>query len=322
MSRLALPAAGRAPRPRGRAGRAPGRRGPALLTLTAMLALAACVRPAAPPPAPRLEAPAPAPRAAPAPAAGPILLEAAPEQGRLVYGFAPAGTAELLLDGAPVPLAPDGRFVIGFDRDARPDAVLVARFADGRTVVKRLTVAPRGWRLERVDVPKRAGVTDAEFERRRAPEIARIVAARAANAASDGWRQPFLWPARGRISGVFGSQRIYRGGEPGAYHSGVDVAGGAGAPVVAPADGVVVLAADTPFTLEGHLVIIDHGMGLNSAFLHLARIEVREGARVVRGQRIGTIGSSGRATGPHLHWAIKWRDARVDPALLAGPMAE
>jgi len=290
-----------------------------------LLAAAACVRPTGAAPAARPAPPRPDPTVAavpPAPVRGPILLDAAPAQGRLVHGFAPSGTTELLLDGSPVPLAPDGRFVIGFDRDARAEAVLVARFADGPTVVRRLTVAPRDWRLERVDVPKRAGVTSAEFERRRAPEIARIVAARAAGAASEGWRQPFLWPARGRISGVFGSQRIYRGGEPGAYHSGVDVAGGAGAPVVAPADGVVVLAADAPFTLEGHLVILDHGMGLNSAFLHLARIEVREGARVTRGQRIGTIGSSGRATGPHLHWAVKWRDARVDPALLAGPMPD
>jgi murein DD-endopeptidase MepM/ murein hydrolase activator NlpD len=140
------------------------------------------------------------------------------------------------------------------------------------------------------------------------------------NAASEGWRQRFVWPAQGRISGVFGSQRIYRG-EPGAYHSGVDVAGGAGAPVVAPADGVVVLAAaDKPFTLEGHLLIIDHGMGLNSAFLHLSRIDVREGDRVRQGQRIGAIGASGRTTGPHLHWAVKWRSARVDPVSLTGPM--
>lgn len=283
------------------------------------LALAACV-PAGAVPSPAPAAPQPVPK--PAPARGPILLDSAPEQGKLVYGFAPAGATELLLDGAPVPLAADGRFVIGFDRDARPDAVLVARFADGGTVVKQLTVAPRAWRIERVDAPKRAGVPSEEFERRRAPEIARIVAARAVQSDSQGWRQRFAWPAKGRISGVFGSQRLYRGGEPGAYHSGVDVAGGAGAPVLAPADGVVVLAAEEPFTLEGHLVIIDHGMGLNSAFLHLARIDVREGAKVTRGQRIGSIGASGRATGPHLHWAIKWRDARVDPALLAGPMAD
>lgn len=242
------------------------------------------------------------------------------EQGGIAFGVAPQGTVRLTLGREVVPVATDGRFLLGFDRDAPATLVLEARLADGRVVTRSLAIAPQAWKLERVNVPRRPSVTNAEFERLRAPEVARIVAARAVDAESDGWRQSFAWPARGRISGVFGSQRIYRGGEPGAYHSGVDVAGGAGAPVVAPADGVVVLAADKPFTLEGHLLIIDHGMGLNSAFLHLSRIDVREGDRVTKGQRIGAIGSSGRATGPHLHWAVKWRSARVDPISLTGPM--
>lgn len=238
----------------------------------------------------------------------------------MAFGTAPAGTVSLKLGNETVPLAADGRFVIGFDRDAPATLRLEARLTDGSTVARDLAVAPHGWAIQRVDVPKRPGVTSAEFERLRAPEVARIVAARAANAQSDGWRQAFVWPAKGRISGVFGSQRIYRGNEPGAYHSGVDVAGGAGAPVTAPADGVVVLAADKPFTLEGNLLIIDHGMGLNSAFLHLSRIDVKEGQRVRKGQLLGAIGATGRATGPHLHWAMKWRSARIDPMALTGPM--
>ena len=98
------------------------------------------------------------------------------------------------------------------------------------------------------------------------------------------------------------------------------MAGATGAPVVAPADGVVILAADKPFTLEGNLLMIDHGHGLNSAFLHLSRIDVKLGDHVSQGQRIGAIGATGRATGPHLHWGMKWNDARIDPLLLAGPM--
>jgi murein DD-endopeptidase MepM/ murein hydrolase activator NlpD len=88
----------------------------------------------------------------------------------------------------------------------------------------------------------------------------------------------------------------------------------------APADGVVILAAESPFTLEGRLLMIDHGMGLNSAFLHCSELLVREGERVTQGQPIGRIGMTGRASGPHLHWSIKWRDARLDPLLFAGPM--
>lgn len=293
------------------------------LAVAAGLLLAGCVAPSAGSPVASAPAPAPvaAPVAAPAPPQGAIILDGTPQQGVVLLGFIPPGASALTLNGEAVPFADDGRFVIGFDRDAAPAATLVARYKGG-TLSKALTVAPRAWRIERVDVPRRPSIPDADYERIRAAEVARIVAARAVNAASDGWRQRFQWPARGRISGVFGSQRIYRGGEPGAYHSGVDVAGGAGAPVVAPADGVVVLAAaDKPFTLEGHLLIIDHGMGVNSAFLHLSKINVREGERVKRGQLVGAIGASGRATGPHLHWAVKWRDARVDPMLLAGPMS-
>jgi murein DD-endopeptidase MepM/ murein hydrolase activator NlpD len=242
------------------------------------------------------------------------------QQGGALIGVAPPGTVSLLLDGKPVPRAADGRFLIAFDRDAAGEARLTAQLADGRLVERVLKIAPRAWRIERVNVPKRPSVSNEAFEKLRAPEIARINAARAVQAQSDGWRQRFAWPARGRISGVFGSQRIYRGNEPGAYHSGVDVAGGSGAPVTAPADGVVVLAAQAPFTLEGRLLIIDHGMGLNSAFLHLSSIAVKEGDRVRRGQLVGAIGSTGRATGPHLHWAIKWRNARIDPMALAGAM--
>ena len=286
-----------------------------------LLLLGACVAPGSPP-----SVPAPAPAASPVSAAVQPLIADIPLSGRLEQGGIGFGTVpssyRLRLGGDEVPVAGDGRFIIGIDRDAPATLLLEAHAPDGRRFVKSLTIAPRAWRIERVNVPRRPGVTNEEFERLRAPEVARINAARAVASQSDGWRQSFAWPARGRISGVFGSQRIYRGGEAGAYHSGVDVAGGAGAPVTAPADGVVVLAAaDKPFTLEGHLLIIDHGMGLNSAFLHLSRIDVREGERVRKGQLVGTIGSSGRATGPHLHWAVKWKGARVDPMTLTGPMA-
>jgi murein DD-endopeptidase MepM/ murein hydrolase activator NlpD len=90
--------------------------------------------------------------------------------------------------------------------------------------------------------------------------------------------------------------------------------------VDAPADGIVVLAGPPAFSLEGNLVIIDHGMGLNSAFLHLASAQVSAGQRVRQGERIGTVGATGRATGPHLHWSLMWNGARLDPQLAAGPM--
>ncbi len=240
-------------------------------------------------------------------------------QGGLILGTAPAGTRTLTLNGTPVALAPDGRFLAGFDRDAGPQASLIATLVDGRTVAQSLTIAPRAWRIERLDTLPKFPAPDPVFARLRPPELAQIVGARARVTDAQGWRQAFAWPATGRISGLFGSQRIYKG-EPGSYHSGTDIARPTGAIVIAPADGVVILAADHPFTLEGNLLMIDHGMGLNSAFLHLSRIDVKVGDHVAKGQPIGAVGMTGRATGPHLHWSLRWRDAKLDPMLVAGAM--
>jgi len=249
-----------------------------------------------------------------------FVLSGAIEQGGAVVGTAPGGTVSLSFDGAAIPIAPDGKFLIAFDRDAGPSAVLVATLRDGRQVTRSLAVAPRAWNISRLNSLPKYPVPSAEFERLRPPELAQIKAARATDHDADGWRQQFIWPATGRISTLFGSQRIYKGGEKGAYHSGIDIAVPSGTPVRAPADGVVILAADHPFTLEGNLLMIDHGMGLNSAFLHLSRIDVKLGEHVRQGQVIAESGASGRATGPHLHWSLMWRGSRIDPLLVAGPM--
>lgn len=242
-------------------------------------------------------------------------------QGGWARGRVPAGTATLTFDGKPVAIAQDGGFFLAFDRDARTVATLAVRLADGRMGMRALAIAPRAWKIEHIPIGPRPGTPPSEaFRIRREAELAQINAARAIDSESQGWRQHFIWPAKGRLSGLFGSQRIYNG-TPGSYHSGTDIATGAsGTPFVAPADGVVILAAASPFTLEGNLLMIDHGMGLNSAFLHCSQILVRPGEAVRQGQVIGRIGATGRATGPHLHWSLKWRDARLDPILFTGPM--
>ncbi|AUW60409.1 peptidase [Sphingobium sp. SCG-1] len=240
-------------------------------------------------------------------------------QGGLAIGTAPADTVALSFNGQSVSVDAEGRFLIAFDRDAPLLATLKATVRDGRSITRTLIVARREWRIERIDAPMRPTKDTEAFLLLRRPELQRIATARAAHSDSRGWRQRLIWPLTGRISGLFGAQRIYRG-EPAAYHGGVDIAGITGTPVRAPADGIVVLAAEKPFTLEGDLLMIDHGAGLNSAFLHLSRIDVAQGAQVTRGQIIGAVGSTGRATGPHLHWAMKWNDARIDPMLIAGPM--
>jgi Peptidase family M23 len=261
---------------------------------------------------------APPPRA-PEVRSGPIVLAGAAVQGGIMLGQLAPGTMNLTLDGGPVRVAPDGRFIIGFSSDAPPSAMLRATARDGRAAELPLKVEPRAWKVETIASLPRFAQPSAEFARLRPPELAQINAARRIDGGADGWRQRFVWPVRGRISGWFGSYRVYANGEKGAPHSGVDVAQPTGTPVLAPADGVVTLAAAPPFTLEGNLLMIDHGMGLNSAFLHLSRIDVKPGERVRQGQRIGAVGMTGRASGPHLHWGMKWLDRRIDPLLLAGP---
>jgi len=284
--------------------------------------------PAPAPPAPPFtppSTPASAPILAPTPAPAPtrpakFVFSGELIQGGWIRGQAPAGalsaqlgTKELVLDG-------QGRFFAAFDRDAGAIASLSARVEGGRAIESLIAISPRAWKIERINLARPTGAASKAFMVRRRPELAQINAARRVNADSDGWRQTFIWPVKGRISGRFGSQRIYAG-VPGSYHSGIDIATGkTGTPFVAPADGVVVLAASRPFSLEGYLLIIDHGMGLNSAFLHNSKIAVKVGDKVKQGQHIGNIGSTGSATGPHLHWGIKWRDARLDPLLFAGPM--
>jgi biotin carboxyl carrier protein len=284
--------------------------------------------PAPAPPAPPMPIETPTPAATPEPTPQPappapaeISYAGEATQGGWIRGLLPAGTVEATLDGVPLPFASDGTFLAAFDRDAGPVARHAARLADGRVVERDIGIAPRAWQIEYVNVARTPGGATEEFMKIRRPELERIEAARAIKTDAEGWRQPFVWPVKGRLSGRFGSQRIYRGGEAGSYHSGMDIATGAsGTPFVAPADGVVILAAETPFSLEGNLLMIDHGNGLNSAFLHCSELLVKAGDHVKQGQVVGRIGMTGRATGPHLHWSLKWLSARLDPLLFTGPM--
>lgn len=296
------------------------------LTIGAAILLlqGSCLAPAASPPqaiarpvAPR---PVPTPPSKATPWRADFTLDGPMVQGGAIVGRAPSNTTQLSLDGEAITLAPDGRFLMAFDRDAKPTARLVATLADGRSIARALTVAPRAWDISRLSTLPKYPLPEAEFERVRPAELAQINAARAIVTDAAGWDRRFSWPAVGRISTLFGSQRIYANGEAGSYHSGIDIALPQGAPVLAPADGVVIFAADHPFTLEGNLLMIDHGMGLNSAFLHLSRIDVHVGEHIQRGEMIGAVGKTGRATGPHLHWSLRWRDRRIDPLLMAGPV--
>jgi len=250
--------------------------------------------------------------------AGPLELEGHFQQGGLVYGKTEP-TARVTLNGRHVRVTSEGRFVIGFGRDAEPTAAFSVRFSDGTAEERTLQIKKRKYKIQRIDGLPRKMVTPPESEWNRIKaENARIAELRAVDLPEPLFESGFAWPALGRISGVFGSQRILNG-EPKRPHFGVDVAAPVGTPIMAPADGIVVLAHKNMY-YTGGTVMLDHGHGLTSVYSHLKDVLAKEGERVTQGTPIGTLGATGRATGPHLDWRVNWFAERLDPALLVGPM--
>lgn len=245
-------------------------------------------------------------------------LSGAIEQGGLVFGRAGAA-AEVSLDNRPLRLTGDGRFIFGIARDEKGPLILRLRYRDGRTEERRLAVAKRAWRIQRITGLPRAMVTPPKhLMARLTREYYLVRAARKTDSAATHWGGRFDWPAYGRVSGVFGSQRFYNG-KARSFHSGVDVAKPRGAAIRAPAGGTVTLVHQGMY-FAGKIVVLDHGHGLASTFIHMSKILVKVGDNVRRGQSVGLVGATGRATGPHLHWSLSWFQTRIDPMRAVGPM--
>ncbi len=253
-----------------------------------------------------------------APAALPALantsLEGEAIQGGLIFGQAAAGS-RVSLDGNEVMTTAEGQFVIGFDRDETGTRELRIESPGLPAETLKLPVQPREYDIERVDgLPQRTVTPDPEAAERIRQEAAMVSTARQLREQRTDYAIGFTWPAGGRISGVYGSQRILNG-EPGRPHYGLDIAAPTGDPVYAPAPGKVTLTHKDMY-FSGGTLIIDHGQGLSSTFLHLSEILVETGAEVKQGDLIARIGATGRASGPHLDWRMNWLDRRVDPQLL------
>ncbi len=237
-------------------------------------------------------------------------------QGALVIGKVAAGST-VRYDGRDLLVADDGAVVFGVGRDEHGPLSLDVRARDGRDRRISIEVVARDWPVERVEgVPPATVEPPPAIAARIRREQARVGAARSRDDARDDFEERFIWPVEGRISGRFGNQRIYNG-IPKSPHSGMDIAAAQGTPVKAPASGLVTFA-DPGLYLTGGTVLIDHGHGVSSNFLHLSRIDVKVGDRVVQGEVIGAVGMTGRATGPHLHWGLSWFGVRLDPLLLSG----
>lgn len=238
-------------------------------------------------------------------------------QGSMVVGKTEPGY-QVELNGKPLRVGENGYFVFGFPREADKAHELVIIDRDGQRHPRSLEVATREFDIQRIDgLPQQTVTPDEEAQRRIQRENQQVAEARRVRSDMTYFADEFIWPAEGRISGVYGSQRILNG-EPRAPHWGLDIAAPTGSPVYAPVNGVVVLV-HPDMLMSGGTLIVDHGHGVFSTFIHLHRILVEEGQYIEQGDSIAEIGATGRATGPHLDWRINWENTRLDPQLLVPP---
>ena len=252
--------------------------------------------------------------AAPVPQEERVVFPASVPQGALVFGKVPPGSQvryrERLLRATGY-----GTVALGVGRDETGPLKVDVTLPSGRMEPVSIAVTPRDWPVEHVNgVPPKTVNPPPEIAARIQREQALVTAARERDDERTDFALPFQWPVQGRISGRFGNARVYNG-QPGAGHSGMDIAAPDGTPVKAPAGGVVTFASPDLY-LTGGTVLLDHGHGVSSNFLHLSRIDVKVDDRIEPGQVIGAVGATGRATGPHLHWGMNWFDTRIDPLLV------
>lgn len=255
-----------------------------------------------------------------------VIAQAAPKfegewiQGGLLFGqVAPGSQVEFM--SREVRVDDQGRFVIGVGRDTPANVVLTVTDNSGQQKTFEYSVKQRDYVTQRIEgVEQKYVAPPPEVSERIREEAAKVWHARQTNTDKADFMLGFTWPLIGPITGVYGSQRIYNG-VPKRPHYGLDIAGPVGATVTAPAPGVITLAHNDMY-FSGGTLIIDHGQGVSSTFIHLSRLLVKEGDEVERGEPVAEVGAGGRATGPHLDWRINWFDERLDPALLLPEMPE
>ncbi len=241
--------------------------------------------------------------------------------GRFVQGGHALGRtwprALVFIDGESLTAASAGGwFIVGFDRDA-PASVEIETRLDGRSARRTLDIVPGQFPSTRVNglPPSTVEPSNPALLARIQSEIVLKTEGFASRTDADHFRDGFVWPLEGfRVTSPWGSQRVLNG-TPARPHYGIDLAAPQGTVIRAPAAGRVTLARPG-FHFEGGLVLIDHGQGLITAYLHQSRLEVEVGQELRRGEPIGRVGMTGRATGPHLCWRMKWRNRNLDPSLL------
>ncbi|MFQ3250709.1 MAG: murein DD-endopeptidase MepM/ murein hydrolase activator NlpD [Glaciecola sp.] len=246
---------------------------------------------------------------------GDLTLVGSLTQGALLRGKLPSGS-KVWLNGKALDTLPSGDFAFGFGRDAKLHHVLEWQLPTmKKRASKPLLLSKREYKVQRIEgvASKYVSPPKTVLERIR-NDNRQIAKARASKSELSAFTQTFILPAKGPISGVYGSQRVFNG-EPKRPHFGLDIAGPVGTDIYAPIDGIVRLAHPDMY-YSGGTLIIDHGLGVTSTYIHLSSITVKEGEEIKQGQKIAEMGDTGRVTGPHLDWRINWFKERLDPALL------
>jgi murein DD-endopeptidase MepM/ murein hydrolase activator NlpD len=239
------------------------------------------------------------------------------QQGALIRGHvAPGSRVEFL--GNMVYVDEQGNFILGLGRDAPTKVEVQVTAPDGQVTRHTFDVVQRNYNIQRVSGIKEKFVTPNEASQRRVDHENELIGkARSLREARADFAHGFVWPLEGPISGVYGSQRFYNG-EPRQPHYGVDIVAPVGTKVRAPAAGKVTFAYDMYYS--GWTLVLDHGQGLSSCFLHLSKVLVKVGDTVKQGDVIALVGATGRVTGAHLDWRMNWLDQRIDAQLLVPPM--
>jgi len=235
-------------------------------------------------------------------------------QGGLVTGQLD-NAKSVSLNGKSLKLADNGLFVFGFGRDAKPVHTLSWVDKTGEGHSQDLVITLRDYDIDKITgVAKKYVSPPKAVSERISREAIAVRKARAVNSDLEYFLQPVLRPAKGRISGVYGSQRYFNG-EPRRPHFGLDIANKTGSPVYAPISGTVVFA-EPDLYYSGGTLILDHGHGVTSTYIHLSKLDVKVGQKIEQGTKVAEIGATGRVTGPHLDWRFNWQGERLDPALL------
>ncbi|WP_418608847.1 M23 family metallopeptidase [Pseudoalteromonas sp. US3C1013] len=235
-------------------------------------------------------------------------------QGGLVTGQLD-NAKSVSLNGKSLKLADNGLFVFGFGRDAKTVHTLSWVDKTGKGHSQDLVITLRDYDIDKITgVAKKYVSPPKAVSERISREAIAVRKARAVNSDLEYFLQPVLRPAKGRISGVYGSQRYFNG-EPRRPHFGLDIANKTGSPVYAPISGTVVFA-EPDLYYSGGTLILDHGHGVTSTYIHLSKLDVKVGQKIEQGTKVAEIGATGRVTGPHLDWRFNWQGERLDPALL------